>query len=391
MFAVDKQFIADHLRDDVRELALKLSSSHTCQDIPLVIRQIAGRQAIRYKLPDWYTNENILYPEHLPLEQCSSDLTARYKSSLLKGDSFADLTGGFGVDCSYISQNFRKAYYVERQENLCSLARHNFSVLDVQHIEVVYEDAENFLSKMPSVNCIYLDPARRDKKGNKAVCLSDCEPDVSVLKDQLLAKADTVLIKLSPMLDISLALKSLPETSEVHVVSVENECKELLFLLKKGFTSEPYIYSVNVSKKTKTQTIRFLRSEEQEISPDYTSSLDQYLYEPNVSILKAGAYKILTKYYPLRKLHPDSHLYTSNDFIPDFPGRIFRVESVFSLNKKNLNAHLKGISQAHITVRNFPVSVDDLRKKLKLREGGEVYLFATTLYGGERVIIKSFR
>jgi hypothetical protein len=388
MTDVDKEFISAHLQDDTARLALQLSTAKTGVNAALALRQIAGRQAVRQKLPQWYGNDDILYPEHLPLEQCSSALTAAYKSRLLEGVSFADLTGGFGVDCAAVSDRFQRAYYVERQEHLCALARHNFTVLGLNHITVVHDEAEQYLQRMLPADCIYLDPARRDKRGNKAVCLAGCEPDITRLKALLLEKAPVVLVKLSPMLDITMALRDLPETSDVHVLSVENECKELLFLLKRGNEGEPLIHCVNLSRKPGQEAFTFRRSEEQSISLAYTSAVGDYLYEPNVSILKASACKVLARFFDVDKLHVNSHLYTSDRMIPDFPGRAFQVEAVFSLNKQALKVHLQGISRANISVRNFPLSADDLGKKLRISSGGSIYLFATTLSDGKKVIIR---
>ncbi len=386
--STDKEYIAGHLLDDVRQLALKIRSESSDLNVPFILRQIAGRQSVIDKLPTWYANEDLIYPEHLPLEQCSSELTAKYKSSLCSGHSFTDLTGGFGVDCAYISNNFKQVVYVEKQETLCDLARHNFRALELNHFQVFHADSIEYLQQMEPVDCIYLDPARRDKTGKKTVSLSDCEPDVSVLKDLLLQKSNMLLVKLSPMLDISLALKFLPETVQVHVVSVDNECKELLFFLHRNFQGEPVIHCVNLSPKKKLQQIQFLRSEEEDTIPEYPSSPGLYLYEPNASVLKGGGYKIMTKRFPVQKLQVDSHLYTSNHSVADFPGRIFRIRQVFSLNKQSLQEHLKNLKQANITVRNFPASVDEIRKKTKLKPGGNVYLFATTLSGGAKVLIQ---
>lgn len=383
----EKQYISEHLHDDIRQLALKLKAKPMGLDASFVLRQIAGRQAIRHKLPDWYDKEDILYPGSLSLEQCSSGATSRYKSALCTGTSFADLTGGFGVDCAAMASCFQEATYVERQEELCRLARHNFPLLGAGHTEVVQAEAEAYLATMSPVDFLYLDPARRDDKGKKTVFLSDCSPDVTILKDLLLQKAGKVLIKLSPMLDISLALQALSETRQVHVVSVDNECKELLFLLDGKSEAALEIHAVDLSEKKGNHSLIFLRKEEQEASVGFAAACGNYLYEPNVAVLKAGAYKLPAIRYGLTKLHPDSHLYTSETLVADFPGRIFRIKKTFSFHKKDLKEHLNGLDQANITVRNFPMSVEEIRKKTKLKAGGEVYLFATTLSGGERVMI----
>jgi hypothetical protein len=236
---------------------------------------------------------------------------------------------------------------------------------------------------------LYLDPARRDAKGGKVVALSDCEPDVAALRTKLFEHAPLVLVKLSPMLDITLALQQLPETTQIHVVSVDNECKELLFLLSAEPVSEqPRIVCVNLRGNGQDQRFEFSREEEQNAACRFANKPGQYLYEPNASLLKAGAFSILTQAFELRKFHPNSHLYTSEQLLEHFPGRIFSVEAVFPLHPKELKTQLAGLSQANISVRNYPDSVAVLRKKTKLREGGETYLFATTLHDGKKVLVK---
>jgi hypothetical protein len=250
-------------------------------------------------------------------------------------------------------------------------------------------DSVEYLKTMPAVDCIFLDPARRDQSGRKTVAFSDCEPNVTEILPLLLEKADTTLLKTSPMLDISLALSELKNVAEVYIVAVENECKELLFLLKKELSGEPTITAVNLNNHKETQLLSFTHTEEQNAMCSFAETLQTYLYEPNASILKSGAFKILSQKYALKKLHPNSHLYTSGVLHSDFPGRIFTVESYFSLNKKEFKESLKDIKKANITVRNFPETVENLRKKLKLSDGGDVFLFATTLKNNEKVIIKT--
>jgi hypothetical protein len=237
------------------------------------------------------------------------------------------------------------------------------------------------------VDTIYIDPGRRSVSGKKLFIIEDSEPDVLKIQDALLRKANNVLIKLSPMLDISQTMKQLKNVAEVYVISLENECKELLFLLKKHFTPIPIITCVNLSKKNNRSEISFFQLQEKAKSINYTFKIEQYIYEPNTSLLKAGCFKILTDLYPVRKFHADSHLYTSDTFIPDFPGRIFETETCSSFNKKELKDFLSKIDSASITVRNFSLSAVELRKKLKLRDGGNIFLFATTLANNKRVLI----
>lgn len=383
------QFINEHVQDDVRLLALQAKKFPEV-DMNTAIVQIAGRQAAADKIPAWHSTEGIVYPRHLSLEQCSSELTARYKASLAKGETLTDLTGGFGIDCAFLSAGFRQATYVERQEELCEIASHNFPLLGLNHITVCHQDAVEHLHGMPPVDCIFIDPARRNEHGGKTVAIADCEPDVSALEEELLSKATRVMIKLSPMLDLTLALKDMKHVAEAHIVSVNNECKELLLIVNNAANAQRPavpIVCINLTSR-ETQRFVFTREEEQAAECAYTDRIGKYLYEPNASILKAGAFRSIASRYGLQKLHPNSHLYTSDLPVEGFPGRSFEVESTFSLNKKEIKEALAGIRKANLTVRNFPASVAELRKRINLAEGGDDYLFATTLNDGKKVVIR---
>lgn len=385
-----RQFINEHQSDDVRNLALH-ARKYPNVDMPVAITQIAGRQIAAEKIPSWQKIEDIWYPRHLSLEQCSSEVTALYKAGLLQGESLADLTGGFGIDCSFLAAGFKSVTYVERQEELCILAAHNFSVLNLNHISVRHEDGVAYLQAMSPADCLFLDPARRNEHGGKTVAISDCEPNVSELEELLLSKANRVMIKLSPMLDLSLALKDLPHTQEVHIISVNNECKELLLLLGQTVPDEIPIHCVNLSTKggeQETQHFAFTRQQEQNSECSYTSMLGNYLYEPHASLLKAGAYRSLASAYSVKKLHPNSHLYTSDTLIENFPGRVFRIINQCSFNKKEMKEALAGLQKANITIRNFPATVAELRKRTRLAEGGDTYLFASTLNNGRKILIR---
>ncbi len=390
MNAQTKEFIRKHLLDDVAALALSAKKEPDV-DVAWAIRQLKERQAIRYKIPSWYDNPDVVFPVHLSIEQSSSELTATFKSTLLQGNTFVDLTGGFGVDCAFLSKNFKQCFYIERNADLCCIAEENFKALHLPHVQVIQADSVNYMRSMNPVDCIFIDPARRDAKGKKTVVLSDCEPDVTKLLSLLLEKADTVLIKTSPMLDISLALSELINVASVYVVAVENECKELLFLLRKNYIQETVFFAVNLHKDKPAEIFPFTKEEEKNAVCFYPKKPEKYLYEPNVSLLKAGAYKIVAEKLQLKKLHPNSHLYTSETLYKDFPGRIFSVESCFTLNKNEVKEQLKGLKKANITVRNFPATVENLRKKLKLADGGDIYLFATTLCNEEKVLLKCIK
>lgn len=384
-----QQFIREHLSDNVRTLALQ-AKKYPDVDMPAAITQIAGRQTAAEKIPSWKEIEDIWYPKHLSLEQCSSEITARYKASLLQGDSLTDLTAGFGIDCSFLAAGFQSVTYVERQEELCEIATHNFPILNLNHITVRNEDGVDHLKAMSPVDCIFLDPARRNEHGGKTVAISDCEPNVAELEELLLSKANRIMVKLSPMLDLTLALKELEYTQEVHIISVNNECKELLLLLGQNPSAEVPIHCVNLSTKgePKEQHFVFTREQEQRSECAYTDALENYLYEPNTSLLKAGAFRSIATAYPVKKLHPNSHLYTSDTLITDFPGRIFRIVDQCSFNKKEIKEKLADLKKANLTVRNFPATVAELRKRINLAEGGDTYLFASTLNNGQKILIR---
>ena len=381
------RFIEENVRADVRSLALQ-AKKYPQVDMAMAVVQIAGRQIAEAKVPSWYRTEGLLYPKHLSMEQCSSEATAIYKAGLVEGDTFADLTGGFGIDCSFLSRKFKQADYVERQSELCELAEHNFLLLGLK-IGVHNEDGVEYLKQMHPVDVLFLDPARRDGHGGKTVAISDCEPDVSALEDLLVEKAKKVMVKLSPMLDLSLALKALKYVREVHIVSVNNECKELLLILEKSTdSSEIVVHCEQITSTGEHQHYAFTQEQERTSDCPLAAEVGVYLYEPNASILKAGAYRSLTQAYPVKKLHASSHLYTSPYYIEGFPGRRFQVEAVSGFGKKELKTLLQGLEKANLTIRNFPSSVAELRKRLKLKEGGECYLFATTLSDESKVIIK---
>jgi hypothetical protein len=383
------EFIRLHENDEPHSLALQ-TKRYPAIDMPFVINQIAGRQIARNKLPLWYVNEQILYPPRLAMEQCSSEPTACYKASLLQTNSLADLTGGFGVDTYFMSRASGECFYVEQQPKLAELAAHNFEVLGAKNIQVFNDDALLFLRKMQPVDTIYIDPARRDTHGRKTVLIEDCMPNLIEIEDLLEEKSKRVIIKLSPMLDISLALKTLRNITEVHIVSCHNECKELLFIKDSNAQrhSNPIIYCINLQENN-TQRYSFTYEEEMLALPHYASlvSIGNYLYEPNVSILKAGAYKSLATRYNLSKLHPSSHLYISDYLSDNFQGRIFSICNTLEFNKKNIKLLSGTIDKANIAVRNFPLSVAEIRKKTGIKDGGDRYIFATTLFDEQKVLI----
>ena len=356
-----------------------------------IARQTEGRKIISNKLPSWAENMSILFPVKISLEQCSSEATAIYKAGLVRGESLVDLTGGFGVDCSFLSRNFTSVDYVEQNEELCQIAEHNFAALGL-NIRVNNAESVSFLADMPSVDCIYIDPARRDVKGKKTADLSLCSPNLLGIRDTLLEKCNTLLIKLSPMFDISSALEVFPECKQVHVVSVKNECKELLLLVEGGFCGETEVVCVDLTPNSSlfpnghqhVLTPNFIAEQSEEPVQNVTYSAPKgYLYEPNASIMKAGLFKTVAKRYNVTKLHPSTHLYTSEDLVENFPGRTFKINRVTKVQRKEI----QDIEKANLSTRNFPGNVADLRKKLKLKDGGDVYIFACTLNDNSKVLI----
>jgi 16S rRNA G966 N2-methylase RsmD len=392
------QFIRKHANDDVRKLALQ-GSKEADTDLPMALQQIAGRQTARKKLPTWSAVEGIVYPPHLNMEQCSSEQTARYKQQLVerlltgeqKGTftdqsdeghkgTIIDLTGGFGVDFYFMSQGFKERIYVEQNAELCDLVKHNFALLN-HPCAIHCLDTATFLSTLEGqADVIYLDPARRNEHGGRTYGIEDCSPNVLELLPVLLKSAHFIVIKLSPMLDWRKAVNDLKYVAEVHIVSVGNECKELLLVLNHEQTERPLITCVNDESTFRvvpsTDTNLVLTSHEVQ---EGTSSAMNYLYEPNASIMKAGCFaEVEQQYAAVRQLSANSHLFTSAVEIDDFPGRRFQILSISSMNKQELKGALQTIERANIAVRNFPLTVEQLRKKLKLKDGGDIYIFATT-------------
>lgn len=380
-------FIREHADDDVRQLALR-GSKMSEVDLSYALEQIAGRQKARTKLPSWASIDGIVYPPHLSMEQCSSESTARYKASIAgKGALFVDLTAGFGVDMAFIAQGFQKAVHVERQPQLCAISSENYNVLGLNHIEVVCGDGVEYLHTMNHADLLFIDPARRDEHGGRTYGIADCTPNVLEMLDEMLEKADRVMIKLSPMLDWRKAVADLGKVNDVHIISVDNECKELLLAVnseergKNSASPSLRVVCVNLLSDGNKECFEF---DGYHASPSssafHFSPFDsRFLYEPNASIMKAGCFGLLEQRFGVMQLDKNSHLFVSDKEVIGFPGREFLIEKRTSMNKRELKAALADIDKANITVRNFPMSVAELRKRLKLKEGGEVYIFATTI------------
>ena len=389
MNAATRQFIELHLKDDVRQLALQKFPDDV--DKTLVLNQIEARQLLSKKVPSWASNPDLLFPRHLSIEQCSSELTAKYKASIIEGGgTFVDLTGGLGVDSCFLSEKFKTSYYVENQKELCDLAEHNFAVLG-RKITVVNSNAESFLSKNKNIDLVFIDPARRDIYNRKMVSLHDCSPDVVDLQNILLKNAKNVLIKASPMLDISVITNELQNISEIHIVSVKNECKEVLVKIEPGFCGETRFTCVDLRQDLQdlqdiypviSTSFKFKESEEKTAIPTFATTIKKYLYEPNASIMKSGAFKLISQRFGIDKLHVNSHMYTSDNLISDF-----EVVGFAAFNKKIKKELLNDVTEASVAVRNFPLTANELRKSLNLKESDRNYVFGTTMTGEKKVVI----
>lgn len=443
-----REFVAMHRNEDVRELALKAKRVEGL-DLPLALDQIAGWQIARKKLPQWASCEGIVYPPHISMEQCSSQFTAQYKSEIAQtllapaatvrarvsdsGESdnqttksepqlsdsaesvmqtaksafqlsdspesdtlvakraMVDLTGGFGVDFSYLARGFSQATYVERQRHLCDLAEHNMAALGLDQARIVCGDGVEYLRQMGPVDFIYLDPARRDEHGSRTYAIEDCTPNVLELRDLLLAKSQYTLVKLSPMLDWRKAVADFDGTvREVHIVATGNECKELLLVLGQQMHEEPSaprVFCVNDNQRIDYDSAAYTQG--LRIGGKPLPEVKNYLYEPNASIMKAGCFDLVEERFGVTQVGPSSHLFVSATPVADFPGRGFAIEAIGGMNKKDIKRLLNGTKQANIAVRNFPLTAPQLRKKLKLADGGPVYLFGTTMQGCNHVLLRT--
>lgn len=431
------EFIQEYREKDTRQLALQ-SARFPDVDMPYALDQIKGWQTARRKLPTWAACDGIVYPPHLSMEQCSSEPTAQYKLNLAMewarrvdhASSMTDLTGGFGVDFSFTSCAFASATYVERNAQLCHMVEHNLPLLGIDNAKVVCADAVDYLSTLDMQTMIFFDPARRDQHGTKTVMLADCTPDVVQLLPQLLKKSRFTMLKLSPMLDWHKAVEDLQGTvREVHIVSVGGECKELLLVLSEEIESELKVFCADleagggsgeagISSGSSSSSCSSLSSEpsfprtpSSPSTPSLSASLfvyapgasspapnsklktqnSKFLHEPNASIMKAGCFDELAAAYGVSPVSRNSHLFLSAEPVDGFPGRSFSIERVTTLNKRELRQALAGIEKANIATRNFPLSVAELRKRLKLKDGGDVYIFATTTAEDDHLLLISHK
>ena len=430
------EFVKQFRQADPRKLALQ-ASRYPDVDMPYALNQIQGWQTAQRKLPSWAACDGVVYPPHLNMEQCSSEPTARYKQQVARRwaeripnasrTSMTDLTGGFGVDFSFTSRCFDCATYVERNASLCEVVGANLPRLGIRNAQVECAEAEAVLEQMEPQTMIFLDPARRDEHGAKTVLIADCTPDVCQLLPSLMQKSQFVMLKLSPMLDWHKAIVDLDgKVREVHMVSADGECKELLLVLAPDGKPEVQVFCVDILSKPDSQGV-YPRSEfvysiatnvQEEVMENNSKSENStsaqptnstfniqhstlppatnstfnihhstFLFEPNASVMKAGCFDEIARAYGVSAISRNSHLFLSDREIDGFPGRTFVIDAVTTMNKRQLRQTLSGMKQANIAVRNFPLSVAELRKRLKLNDGGDTYIFATTTSDGDHILM----
>ena len=404
------EFIQQYRTEDIRQLAF-LAAKYPNVDAAFALDQIRGWQIARKKLTEWAKIEGLQFPPHLSMEQCSSEQTALYKAAIANrlftslsatatdagsgannavGDYlFVDITGGFGVDFSFIASQLNiPSVYVEQNENLCQLARHNFPLLNLQKAKVVCGDGTEYAKTLTHATIVYMDPARRNLHGARTYGIEDCTPNVLELLPMLMQKTHYAVLKLSPMLDWHNTVDKIngcltdSAVAEIHIVSVANECKELLVVVAHG-KQQLKVECVNDNQSfTYLPTIPHVAS-----STHATATVGAYLFEPNASCMKAGCFAAIEAEYGVRSVGANSHLFVADNDIPCFPGRRFEIHNITTLNKKELKQVLVGITKANISTRNFPLSVAELRKKLKLADGGNIYIFATTIGQKQHVML----
>ena len=415
------EFIIQFRESDPRRLALQ-ASRYPDVDMPFALNQIQGWQTAQRKLPSWAACDGVVYPPHLNMEQCSSEPTARYKQQVARrwveavqpdaDTCMTDLTGGFGVDFSFTSRCFSSATYVERNASLCDVVSANLPRLGIQNATAKCAEAEDVLEQLEPQTMIFLDPARRDEHGAKTVLIADCTPDVCQLLPRLMEKSQFVMLKLSPMLDWHKAIVDLDgKVREVHIVSVDGECKELLLVLADNGTKNVQVFCVDIQSRPdsegqypRSEFVYSIATNAQEEMVENNSKLEnstsaqptnsklktqnsKFLHEPNASVMKAGCFDEIARAYGICAISRNSHLFLSDELKEDFPGRTFAIDAVTTMNKRQLRQTLSGMKQANIAVRNFPLSVAELRKRLKLNDGGDTYIFATTTSDGDHILM----
>lgn len=381
-----RDFVQGHLEDSTAELLL---SAHKYKDIdvPFAVEQIEARRRLKTKLPEWYDNADLVMSGRVPAEQCSSEIVAKYKRSIIEGESLCDMTGGMGVDFWYMSEGMKSAVYTETQEFLCEVAKHNFSVLaDDRHPEIEVRCGDGRTMLIPRVDVIYVDPARRGEDGGRVYAIEDCEPDVTVWQDELLSHARMVLVKLSPMVDVTDVLRKMKNVTEIHILAVRNECKEILIKQQGRADADCRVFCVDFFQ---SYTIKYsFPLATDGVCAVTDNGVMNYLYEPDVTLMKARAWSNLCERFPVRQFDHNTRLMTADELIEDFPGRIFVVEEQIPFSSKVVKRLKRSIPQANISTRNFILTADELRRRTGIKDGGEVYLFGAKVNNFGYMLLK---
>lgn len=381
--------LTNEIQDFIREQCENPTSRLAFQKNPfpqvewkLILQQIEAKTKAKEKLPLWYSAQNIIYPPKISVEQTSSEKTAIYKSSLINGKKIIDLTGGFGIDAYFFSKQFESVIHCEQNAVLSSIVQHNLKQLNANNIQCIAGNSEEILSSLQQqFDWIYIDPSRRNEQKGKVFMLKDCEPNVPELMNYYFKFSNQILIKTAPILDIKAGLNELKFVKNIHIIAVENEVKELLWEIEKDFSGQPNLKTVNLTR-LKTEHFEFFLNED--VSRAILGKPEKYLYEPNAAIMKSGGFDEVAHFFNVKKLHPHSHLYTSNELI-NFCGRVFELQQTIPYNKKSMIQ--LGLSKANITTRNFPETVESLRKKWKIKDGGDVYCFFTTDDENQKIVL----
>ena len=376
-----QDFITQNLNTDSSKLALK-KNPFPAINYSIIINQIVAKKKAKDKLSTWFSSENIIYPEKISIEQTSSEITAKYKASLVSGKKLIDCTGGFGIDDYYFSKQFKSVIHCEINADLSQIVKHNFEILEATNIECYQGDSTEILKQLnQTYDCIYFDPSRRNDAKGKVFMLADCLPNVVDLQDFYYQFTNTILIKTAPILDLQAGLLELKNVAQIHIVAVDNEVKELLWKIEKNFNESPEIIAVNLEKEK--QTITKIES-----SKSYSARYSlpkNYLYEPNASLMKSGGFEAVSELFAVNKLHQHSHLYTADKII-DFPGRKFQIDAVVPYQKKEIAQYIQN-KKMNVSTRNFPIKPEEIKKKHKIQDGGTIYAFFTTNLNNEKIIL----
>jgi THUMP domain-like len=381
-----QDFISQNIDANISKLALQKNPFPEIAWVE-ILTQIASKSKAKEKLPTWFYKANIIYPSKISVEQTSSEKTALHKANLVSGDSLIDLTGGFGIDDYFFSKKIKNVFHCELNKDLSEIVKHNFEILNADNIICLQGDSFETLKKLnQKFDWIYIDPSRRSNTKGKVFMLKDCLPNVPELLTKYFEFSNNILVKTAPILDITLALTELQHVKTIHIIAINNEVKELLWEIENGFINEISIKTINFNKE-KEEVFNFIWNQKT-IQKNYATP-KKYIYEPNAAILKSGAFEVITNTFEVEKLHQHSHLYTSEKII-DFPGRIFKIENTFEYNKSKMTAFLEN-TKANITTRNFPETVENIRKKWKISEGGNVYVFFTTDLNNTKIVLVCFK